>query len=87
MPDGVYSCHSREQTLRSLEDYPAILEVFMTNGEPAPLEQWAVPRALRRELGTNVEYGLPRKDTGERWSAATASRRSAPRTARSLVRS
>jgi PAS domain S-box-containing protein len=58
---------SREQTLRSLEDYPAILEVFMTNGEPAPLEQWAVPRALRGELGTNVEYGLRRKDTGERW--------------------
>jgi PAS domain S-box-containing protein len=58
---------SREQTLSSLEDYPAILEVFMTNGEPAPLEQWAVPRALRGELGTNVEYGLRRKDTGERW--------------------
>jgi PAS domain S-box-containing protein len=58
---------SREQTLRSLEDYPAILEVFMTDGEPAPLEQWAVPRALRGELGSNVEYGLRRKDTGERW--------------------
>ena len=58
---------SREQTLRSLEDYRAILEVFVTNGEPAPLEQWAVPRALRGELGTNVEYGLRRKDTGERW--------------------
>jgi PAS domain S-box-containing protein len=58
---------SREQTLRSLEDYPAILEVFMTNGEPAPLEQWAASRALRGELGTNVEYGLQRKDTGERW--------------------
>jgi PAS domain S-box-containing protein len=58
---------SREQTLRSLEDYPAILEVFMASGEPAPLEQWAVPRALRGEVGTSVEYGLRRKDTGERW--------------------
>ncbi len=58
---------SREQTLTSLEDYPAVLEVFMANGEPAPVEQWAVPRALRGELGTNVEYGLRRKDTGERW--------------------
>jgi len=26
-----------------------------------------VPRALRGEVGTNVEYGLWRKDTGERW--------------------
>jgi PAS domain S-box-containing protein len=58
---------SREQTLSSLEDYPAILEVFMASGEPAPLEQWAVPRALRGEVGTNVEYGLRRRDTGERW--------------------
>ena len=58
---------SREQTLMSLEDYPAILEVFMATGELAPLEQWAVPRALRGEVGTSVEYGLRRKDTGERW--------------------
>ncbi len=59
--------NSREETLRSLQDYPAILEVFMSSGEPAPLEQWAVPRALRGEIGTSVEYGLRRKDTGERW--------------------
>ncbi|MGA2929109.1 MAG: GAF domain-containing protein, partial [Solirubrobacteraceae bacterium] len=58
---------SREQTLRSLEDYPAILEVFMADGSPAALEQWAVPRALRGEVGVAVEYGLRRKDTGERW--------------------
>ena len=58
---------SREQTLRSLEDYPAILEVFMASGELASLDQWAVPRALRGEVGTSVEYGLRRRDTGERW--------------------
>ncbi|MGA2929198.1 MAG: PAS domain S-box protein [Solirubrobacteraceae bacterium] len=58
---------SREQTLRSLADYPAILEVFMASGEPAPLDQWAVPRALRGEIGASVEYRLRRKDTGERW--------------------
>ena len=56
-----------EQTLKSLEDYPAILEVFMPDGFLAPLEQWAVPRALRGEVGVEVEYGLRRKDTGERW--------------------
>jgi diguanylate cyclase (GGDEF)-like protein/PAS domain S-box-containing protein len=61
---------SREETLSSLEDYPAILEVFVASGAPAPLEQWAVPRALRGEIGTNVEYGLRRRDTGERWVAS-----------------
>jgi len=58
---------SRAQTLSSLEDYPAVLELFMAGGEPAPLEQWPLPRALRGEVATNVEYGLRRKDTGERW--------------------
>ncbi len=61
---------TREQTLRSLEDYPAILEVFMRDGSLASLEQWAVPRALRGEVGVEVEYGLRRKDTGERWVAS-----------------
>jgi len=58
---------SREQTLRSLADYPAILEVFTADGALAPFHQWAVPRALRGEVGVGVEYGLRRKDTGERW--------------------
>jgi two-component sensor histidine kinase len=39
----------------------------MADGEPAPVDQWAVPRALRGETGTNVEYTLLRKDTGETW--------------------
>ena len=62
-----YRFHSREQTLSSLNDYPAILEVSMAGGEPAALHEWPVPRALRGEIGTSVEYGLRRKDTGERW--------------------
>jgi light-regulated signal transduction histidine kinase (bacteriophytochrome) len=39
----------------------------MPNGTPAPLDQWAVPRALRGETATNAEYTLRRKDTGETW--------------------
>ena len=52
---------------QTLAEYPDILEVFMANGEPAPLDQWAVSRALRGETANNVEYRLRRKDTGESW--------------------
>jgi signal transduction histidine kinase len=39
----------------------------MANGELAPLDMWAVPRALRGELVKDAEYILRRKDTGETW--------------------
>jgi PAS domain S-box-containing protein len=52
---------------KTLAEYPVFLEVFMANGETAPLDQWAVPRALRGETGAFVEYRLRRKDTGESW--------------------
>jgi len=48
-------------------EYHDILDLFMANGEPAPPDQWPVPRALRGEVVTNVEYALRRKDTGETW--------------------
>lgn len=59
--------HDRAECGRHLDDYPAILDVFLENGEPAPLSRWAVPRALRGETATNAEYSLRRKDTGESW--------------------
>ncbi|MEI7996798.1 MAG: PAS domain S-box protein, partial [Methylococcaceae bacterium] len=52
---------------KTLAEYLKILDVFMIDGEPVPLEQWAVPRALLGESGNNVEYTLRRKDTGETW--------------------
>ena len=58
---------SKAECARTLAEYPAFLEVFLPDGTPAPLEQWAVPRALRGETVTNAEYGLRRKDTGESW--------------------
>ena len=48
-------------------EYPDILDVFMANGDLVPLNQWAVPRALRGEIAANAEYTLRRKDTGETW--------------------
>jgi PAS domain S-box-containing protein len=50
--------------------YPDILEVSFEDGELAPVEMWAVPRALRGESESNAVYGLRRKDTGERWTGS-----------------
>jgi PAS domain S-box-containing protein len=57
---------SKEECAKTLAEYPALLDVFLPSGEPAPLEQWAVPRALRGETAAQ-EYTLRRKDTGETW--------------------
>lgn len=57
----------KEDCSKRLADYPDIIDVFMDNGEPVPLDMWAVPRALRGETVKNAEYTLRRKDTGESW--------------------
>jgi PAS domain S-box-containing protein len=59
--------HSKEECARTFAEYPAILDVFLPNGEVAPVEQWAVPRSLLGETATHAEYRLRRKDTGESW--------------------
>lgn len=61
---------NKKECAKSLAEYPEIIDVFMANGEPAPLEQWAVSRALRGETATNAEYSLHRKDTGEKWTGS-----------------
>jgi len=58
---------SKDECAKAFADYPDILDVFLPGGEPAPVEQWAVPRALRGETASNAEYSLRRKDTGESW--------------------
>jgi PAS domain-containing protein len=58
---------NKDECFKIFAEYPAILDVFMADGTPAPLDMWAVPRALRGEVGTDVEYTLRRKDTGETW--------------------
>ncbi|MBI5581722.1 MAG: PocR ligand-binding domain-containing protein [Deltaproteobacteria bacterium] len=57
----------KHECSKTFAEHPDILDVFMANGEPAPLDQWVVPRALRGETVTNAEYSLRRKDTGEIW--------------------
>jgi len=58
---------NKDECSKTFAEYPDLLDVFLANGEPAPVAQWAVPRALRGETATNAEYGLRRKDTGETW--------------------
>lgn len=58
---------NKEECSKIFDEYPDILDVFMADGTPAPLDMWALPRALRGEMITDVEYILRRKDTGETW--------------------
>jgi PAS domain S-box-containing protein len=62
-----YRFKNRGECLKTLAEYPKILDVTFEDGTPVPLEMWAVPRALRGETVTNAEYVLRRKDTGESW--------------------
>jgi len=57
----------RETCARTLADYPGILDVMFPDGTEVPLEQWAVPRALRGERANDQEYLLRRKDNGLSW--------------------
>jgi PAS domain S-box-containing protein len=71
--DAFASIHrfaSKDQCASRLADYRDILDVFLPDGTVAPLEQWAVPRALRGERVANAEYTMRRKDTGETWAGS-----------------
>jgi PAS domain S-box-containing protein len=68
--DGFAKFHrfpDKETCSKQFAEYPDILNVFFANGEPAPVNMWAVPRALRGDIASNEVYILERKDTQERW--------------------
>lgn len=64
---GFHGFADKSGCSRMLADYPRILEMVMRDGGHAPLEDWPLHRALRGQVGTNVEYLLRRKDTGRKW--------------------
>ncbi|MBZ5726388.1 MAG: PAS domain S-box protein [Acidobacteriia bacterium] len=64
---GFHRFPSKAECATTFAEYPDILDVFLPDGTLAPLDRWAVPRALRGEVVTNAEYTLRRKDTGETW--------------------
>ncbi len=61
---------NKEECLKTITDYPDLFEVSQGNGTTLPIEQWALPRALRGETVSNAEYTIRRKDTGEVWIGA-----------------
>jgi len=56
-----------DECAKNFANFPDFLEFALADGTLVPLEQWAVPRALRGETVTGAEYRLRRKDTGETW--------------------
>jgi len=58
---------NKEECRGKLSDYPELFEAFMEDGKLAPVEMWAVPRALRGETCHHEEYTIRRTDTGETW--------------------
>lgn len=58
---------SKNDVKKTLKEYPDFIEVYIDENTLAPLNMWAVPRALRGETKFNEEYMLKRKDTGEKW--------------------
>ncbi|MBP8214529.1 MAG: PAS domain S-box protein [Propionivibrio sp.] len=58
---------NKDECAVTLAEYPKILEVCSAEGDPLPVDEWAVSRALRGETATNAEFRLRRKDTGEAW--------------------
>ncbi|NTW52712.1 MAG: PAS domain S-box protein [Chlorobiaceae bacterium] len=57
----------KEECAKTFNEYPEFLEVYTLGGELVPVERWVVPRALRGESGTGVEFRLQIKETGESW--------------------
>jgi diguanylate cyclase (GGDEF)-like protein/PAS domain S-box-containing protein len=58
---------NKAECAKTVAECHVLLDILLPNGEPAPQHLWPVTRALRGEPGTNVEYRLRRKDTGEAW--------------------
>ena len=63
----LYRFKSKIECARNFDEFTSLFDIWMANGDPAPREMYAIPRALRGETEANVEYTIRRKDTGEIW--------------------
>lgn len=54
----------------TLAEYPDVLEICNPDGSEVPLEMWPIPRALRGERRSNMEYQMRRKDIDYAWMAS-----------------
>jgi signal transduction histidine kinase/ActR/RegA family two-component response regulator len=62
-----YRFQGKEECSKAIAECPNYIDAYFEDGTPAPLDMWAMPRALRGETGSNIDYMLRRKDTGETW--------------------
>jgi PAS domain S-box-containing protein len=60
---------TKSECALALHDYQTVFEATTMDGVLVPPEEWPIPRALRGEVGVNVELKLARKDTEDRWVA------------------
>ncbi len=58
---------TKYEYIRKFEDYPFLFDVYLPTGELAPIEKWAVPRALNGETCENEIYKIHKKDTNDTW--------------------
>lgn len=61
---------NKAESIKNLSEYPLIIDISRLNGERVPLENWPASKGLRGESGTNEEYRVQRRDTGESWIAS-----------------
>jgi two-component system, sensor histidine kinase len=59
---------NKSECPKTIAEYPEFLEMWMPDGALVPLDMWLVPRALRGDIATDIEYVVRRKDTGETWA-------------------
>ncbi len=74
---------NKEECARTLAEYPSIMDVFLPNGEPAPVDQWAVPRARAGKSPPTPSTPCDAKTPAKLGSEVTTSLPSATRTAKS----
>jgi PAS domain S-box-containing protein len=58
---------SVEEIQRPLETFKDTIEVFELAGNPVPLEEWPISKALKGENFSNYEVELHHRDTGKTW--------------------
>ncbi|MFP4439801.1 MAG: PAS domain S-box protein [Chloroflexaceae bacterium] len=64
---AIHEYASVEQVRRHLTEYPDTFVLHSLDGQPLPVEQWPLSRALSGENFSNYEVRVTRKDTDKIW--------------------
>ena len=61
---------NKEECAGTFDEYQEFFDLCLITGELVPVDNWPVRRALRGETGTELQFRLLRKDSGETWFAS-----------------